>query len=234
MTRFISVFTIITLVIVGSVSLTGCTSQTVKNPPKPTNIIKSNNETSTSDSTLRSVEMTAQQIAYFDLHQGGPPSFGGSKVVRYAPQEAPHIVPTGTKIQGTSSELSPKDFSVIDSWSGLLKDKRFVFNVYKNNHTGQICVARSYVGSPLVLISLKSQSMVIKNFTGSFVVMGVPGPGGPFYALNLMTGQLISPIVDSQKYAHMTSQMSGCYPCVGATGANYITGLPSKYPFNDQ
>lgn len=185
-------------------------------------------------SNLKFADMTAQQIANYDLHQGGPPPFSGINVTRNTVLSAPRSVPSGTKIQGSNETFNPNDYTIIDSWSGLLKNKKFVFNVYRNKSSKQIYITSSYKGRSPVVFPLNSKKMIIKNFTGAFVIMGVPGQGGPFYALNLMTGQFLNPHIDSQKYSHITSQMSGCYPCVGAYGPNHITGLQQNYQFKNQ
>ncbi|MCI0184372.1 MAG: hypothetical protein OWR52_00055 [Acidibacillus sp.] len=185
-------------------------------------------------SNLKFADMTAQQIANYDLHQGGPPPFSGTNVKRNTLQGTPDSVPNGAKIQGSNKTFNANDYMIIDSWSGLLKNNEFVFHVYRNTSSKQIYISSSYKSRLPVVFSLDSKKMIIKNFTGAFVVMGVPGQGGPFYALNLITGKLLNPHIDSQKYSHITSQMSGCYPCVGAYGPNYITGLQQNYPFKNQ
>lgn len=185
-------------------------------------------------SNLKFVDMTAQQIANYDLHQGGPPPFSGTNVKRNTLQNAPNHLPNGTKISGSNKTFNRSDYTLTDSWSGLLKNKKFVFNVYRNKRSKQFYITSSYPSRLPVIFPLDSKKMVIKNFTGAFVVMGVPGPGGAFYALDLITGEFLNPHIDSRKYSHITSQMSGCYPCVGAYGATYIIGLPRHYPFKNQ
>ncbi|MCY0894581.1 MAG: hypothetical protein OWR52_13935, partial [Acidibacillus sp.] len=109
-----------------------------------------------------------------------------------------------------------------------------MFNVYKNKNTHQVYIASFYKGRAPIVLSLNSTHMIIKNFTGAFVVMGVPDQGGPFYALNLITGKFLNPYADSHKYSHLTSKMAECYPCVGADGANFIIGLSQRVPFKNK
>ncbi|MHB1681537.1 MAG: hypothetical protein ACYCYO_01735 [Bacilli bacterium] len=189
--------------------------------------------------------MTAEQLGqYVKIHGGAP--FGGTDVVRVKADRAEAAIPNNFKMSFAPMILSQprasagsvaqpgnvrfktRDFVIVDSWKGKLKGKSFLLDVYVNKDTRQAVVGVSYAHHPILAYDLRSNRYLLRNFVGSYVVFASPSFNGAYYPINLTTGRVITAL----EHHLLVLKLEGCYPCVGAAGAEWITGLPKKYPFN--
>lgn len=222
--------------LLGILFISGCESSIVRNGTDthhshsnvqfsntPANVVHSSTGGQGSQSTIPA-SMSAEEIGKYDEMTGGAPSFGGHGVIRLNTSLAPSALPDGFKVQNSDEKFMEKHFEIIDSWKGELRNGSFLLDIYSEKRSDDIMVAAKYDHHPILAFSLESSKYVLRGFTGGYVIFGVPSLNGKYYAFNLVTGQVVYP-------SKLTMQMAGCYPCTGAAGPNWITGLQQKYPF---
>lgn len=177
--------------------------------------------------------MTARQLGQYDKIHGGAPPFGGAEVARVPPAKAVAAIPDHFQIKPGHANFERRDFRILDAWKGKLRGHTFLFDVYSEKKTKNIVVGVRYANRPVLAYSLGTSHYILRNFTGSFAGFAVPGLNWRFYyAINLATGQVVTSNLTHPKHQHLVEELAGCYPCVGSTGAEWITGLSKKYPFS--
>lgn len=177
--------------------------------------------------------MTAEQLGQYDKIHGGAPPFGGTDVVRVAPAHAVAAIPEYFLIEPGHAEFEESDFRITDAWEGKLRGKPFLLDVYTNKKTKNVIVGVRYAGRPIIAYSLRTSRYILRNFVGSYVGFAVPSMNWRlYYAINLATGQVIAANPAHPANHLLIMELAGCYPCVGAFGAGWITGLPKQFPFS--
>lgn len=145
--------------------------------------------------------------------------FRGSNVVRISSQQALSALPDGYRIS-TGDNYSDSKYKIIDSWTGLLKNQKFLLNIYKSLQNQNILVGLSYNGKPILAKLISSNTINISNFTGEDVVFSYGKSDSHWMAINLVNGNVRS--------EGIALEFSGCYPCHGGR-PNSILGLDKKY-----
>lgn len=168
--------------------------------------------------------MSPSQLANYDQMHGVIIPFSGTHVKRVLKNQAQSIIPNGYLMKPDKTKFINVDYAIVDAWTGDLHDKPFYLTIYSNKQTGDIVIGIKYDNQVKTASLIKSQKYVIKNFTGRFVIFGVPYIEGPFYGYDLTTGNVVKP-------GKIVDQMSGDFPVQGAGGPLWIQGLDKKYPF---
>ena len=172
-----------------------------------------------------------------------PTTSGGIDVIRVTSSRAASAIPRNFRVasapvyrghdwaapQSGMTRFNPQDVAILDSWQGSLLGKPFVLDIYREESTRQVIVGVSYARRPLLACALHSTRYILRNFTGSYAVFAVPSLDSRIgYAIRITTGQVIT----AQTGHLLILKLLGCYPCVGAYGADYITGLRRRFPFS--
>jgi hypothetical protein len=187
----------------------------------PSNTTNSTNSASGSNTANQTSQTSKSTTA---KNKSGTPPFAGINVSRSSyPNSAPSAIPDGYQTSGHHT-YNPTTYKIIDSWSGKLEGRSFLFDVYKNTTTNQIMVGASYGKHPVIAGTIPSSRIRLSNFTGEYVVFSAQEQNKTaWFAVKLTNGELL-PEPKAKK-------ISGCFPCMGGR-PDYILGLPHKYPIN--
>lgn len=239
----------LTIVVSAMTLLSGCgvpsigSSRQQSSSPKATETHANTQDKTAVMRASASARMSAEQLGQYSRFHGGLPPFGGIQVVRVKPSRAIPAIPRNFRVTSApvyrghdwtvsrsgGTRFNPHAVTILDSWQGSLLGRPFVLDIYREKSTRQIIVGVSYAHRALLAYALHSTRYILRNFTGSYAVFAVPNLDSRIgYAVRITTGQVIT----AQTGHLLALKLTGCYPCVGAYGANYITGLPTRFPFS--
>lgn len=146
-----------------------------------------------------------------------PNIFSGKNVKLINGLHIPLAIPNGYTDKQTGLTYSKSKFRSIKAFTGILDNKIFVLEFYKNNLNG-ISVGVSYNNQPVYFGWGPTPEFNILNFTGNDVVLGSPSAGA-YIAINLTNGQLIT----------NTAQVVALKGYRSLQGPKYILGIPETH-----
>ncbi|WP_242939527.1 hypothetical protein [Sulfobacillus thermosulfidooxidans] len=122
------------------------------------------------------------------IHQSLPP-FSGTITQRVVGSQGPQAVPNGFVSSPPSHVVfSPSHFTLVESFTGLLKTHPFVLDFYQNS--AGLFVGINYNHHPVFFGPGPAPVFNVLNFTGSWVVLGTPSAAA-YEAINLTSGRTI-------------------------------------------
>lgn len=148
-------------------------------------------------------------------------AFAGINVTRSTkPALAKSALPEGYQTSDHGKYTSNK-YQIVDSWTGLLYGKKFIFDVYQNNLNHHILIGAAYNSQPVLAGSIPSTSIKLSNFTGDQIIFSYQNASGTHWmGFHLTNGQLLT--------EQNALKQSGCFPCHGGR-PGWIMGLAQKF-----